>query len=100
MEASYWHACDAILRIINSSLEAWIGADQAAAPTELLAHARTALVSAVRVKVEAARADFEKRKKSDRDRALEEATPKTSTIIRSFLRSSTTTSGKGRALPA
>lgn len=70
-EARYWHACDLILDAFTSSLEEWLGADDAKAPRVVLEEAASALEAAVVVRLEAARSRFADRKKADREAALE-----------------------------
>lgn len=65
-EARYWHACDAILRHMNSSLEDWLGAD-AEAPRQIVAEAAAASQAAVKLRVETARAWFGGLKKAERE---------------------------------
>jgi hypothetical protein len=72
-EGRFWHAAQLILVRSQSSLEEWLGAHQAKAPKELLKHAQEALVEAAKVRVERAQAGFLKRKKKERDEALESA---------------------------
>jgi hypothetical protein len=72
-EGRYWHAAQLILNDMNSSLEEWLGADNAKAPKEVLAHAEQAIGEAARVLVAHARVSFLKRKKADREAALSEA---------------------------
>lgn len=68
-EARYWHACDTILNALASSLEEWLGADDAKAPRQLLDEAAQALEAAVLLRLESARKRFEERKKPDREAA-------------------------------
>jgi len=72
-EARYWHACDTILHQMGSSLEQWLGASDAAAPRQLLDEAVKALESAVKLRVQAAREQFEALKKAERERLAAEA---------------------------
>lgn len=72
-EARYWHACDTILQQMESSLEQWLGAADAAAPRHLLDEASKALEAAVELRVKAAKAKFEELKKADRERLATEA---------------------------
>jgi hypothetical protein len=69
-ESQYWHAAQLILDFMESSLEKWLGADQARAPKKLLAHASQALIDAVLVRVERAKVQFLKRKKKEREEAI------------------------------
>lgn len=68
-EARYWHACDTILNALASSLEEWLGADDAKAPRALLDEASQALEAAVTLRLESARKRFGERKKPDREAA-------------------------------
>lgn len=72
-EARYWHASHTILRHMNSSLEDWLGAADAAAPRQLLDEAAAAVEAAVRLRVEAARDWFAALKRAERDRLTEES---------------------------
>lgn len=72
-EARYWHACDTILLHMGSSLEQWLGAADATAPRHLLDEAAKALDAAVKLRVEAAKEQFEALKKAERDRLMTEA---------------------------
>lgn len=67
-EARYWHACDTILRHLESSLEDWIGAADAAAPRQLLAEAEAAQTAAVKLRVEQHRTAFQELRKAERER--------------------------------
>ena len=67
-EARYWHACDTILDQMGSSLEQWLGATDAKAPRDLLDQAAEALQDAVKLRVDAAREQFEALKKAERER--------------------------------
>ncbi len=69
-EGRYWHAAQLILNLMGSSLEEWLGADQAKAPKEILAHAKQALIDAALVRVEQAKTQFLERKKKEREDAL------------------------------
>ena len=71
-EARYWHACDAILRHLESSLEDWIGAD-AEAPRQIVAEAAAANDAAVKLRAESAKTWFEGLKKSEREGLLQAA---------------------------
>ncbi|MGY8665382.1 hypothetical protein Q3C01_23865 [Bradyrhizobium sp. UFLA05-109] len=72
-EARYWHACDTILDQMGSSLEQWLGAADAAAPRQLLDEAAKALEAAVKLRVLAAKEQFEALKKAERERLAAEA---------------------------
>ena len=70
-ESRFWYAAQLILNCLDSSLEEWLGANQAKAPKELLAHAHKALIDAARVRVEQTKEQFMARKKKERDDAIE-----------------------------
>ena len=72
-EARYWHASDTILHEMGSSLEQWLGAADAKAPRQLLDEAAKALAAAVKLRVEAAREQFEALKRAERERLTAEA---------------------------
>ncbi|MEQ1716632.1 MAG: hypothetical protein ABL907_11705 [Hyphomicrobium sp.] len=72
-EARYWHACDTILHQMGASLEQWIGAADAKAPRQLLDEAAKALDAAVKLRVKAAKEQFEALKKVERERLATEA---------------------------
>jgi hypothetical protein len=72
-EARYWHACDTILRQMDSSLEHWLGAADAKAPRQLLDEAAKALKAAVKLRIEAATEEFAALKKAERKRLTMEA---------------------------
>jgi hypothetical protein len=63
---------------MDSSLEEWLGADQAKVSKELLAHAQKALIDAALVRIERAKEQFLNRKTKERDEALEAARNKES----------------------
>ena len=69
-EGRYWHACQLILYKLESSLDDWIGANEAEAPLKLLEHTRQALADAAIVRTERAREEFGKRKKGEREQAI------------------------------
>lgn len=75
-EGRYWHAAQIILNILNSSLEEWLGADQARAPSEVVRHAADALVQAARGRVDQAKEHFEKRPKKERLNAIDDSKTK------------------------
>jgi hypothetical protein len=77
-EGRYWHAAQLILDRMDSSLEEWLGADQAKVSKELLAHAQKALIDAALVRIERAKEQFLNRKRKERDEALEAARNKES----------------------
>jgi len=66
-ESRYWYACDTILRWRESTLEEWLGAQDAAAPVLLLEEASEALKAAVVLRVENAKAEFDALKKAERE---------------------------------
>lgn len=72
-EARYWHACNVILAQIGLSLEEWLGANDAAAPRQVLEEAAQALKAAVQVRVSDCASRFEDLKKADRERLSQEA---------------------------
>jgi hypothetical protein len=69
-EGRYWHAAQLILGRMELSLEEWLGALQAKAPKELLAHAAQALVDAALVRIDRAKVHFLKRGKKEREEAI------------------------------
>jgi hypothetical protein len=71
-ESRYWHACDTILHYMGSSLEKWLGAEDAKAPRQLLEEAAKALEAAVKLRVEAAKEQFSALKKAERERLATE----------------------------
>lgn len=75
-EGQYWHAAQVILDVLKSSLEEWLGADQARAPRELVDTAAAAAVQAARGRVDQAKEHFEKREIKDRKKAIEESRTK------------------------
>jgi hypothetical protein len=70
-EGRYWQAADIIAAELNSNLEEWIGADEAKAPKELISAAADATREAARQRLQQARDHFLKRKKKDREDAIE-----------------------------
>ncbi|MFN3461156.1 MAG: hypothetical protein ACK4ZN_09115, partial [Oceanibaculum sp.] len=72
-EARYWHACDIILNQMESSLEEWLGAADAKAPRQLLKEAAMAVDAAVKLRVAAAKEQFEAQKKSAREHLTAQA---------------------------
>jgi hypothetical protein len=58
---------------MGSSLEQWLGAADAAAPRQLLDEATEALKAAVKLRVQAAREQFEEMKTAERKRLAAEA---------------------------
>ena len=70
-EGKYWHASQIILDTFNSSLEEWLGADQARAPKERVAEVEKALVQAAVRRVEQSREHFEHRfTKKEREKVI------------------------------
>lgn len=72
-ETRYWHACDTILQHLESTLDDWLGAADAKAPRQLLVEASNALEAAVKHRIEAAKRQFEERKKPEKERLIAEA---------------------------
>lgn len=66
-EGRYWHTAEIILEIKGSSLEEWLGTNQAKAPQELLADYLHALKEATKIRIETAQEYFEKLDKKKRD---------------------------------
>lgn len=75
-EAQFWYSVYLILQGMNLSLDEWLGASQAKAPSIIISHAIEARQAAVVVRVERHKEKFLERKKSDRDAALAEAAKK------------------------
>jgi hypothetical protein len=69
-EGRYWQAADIITAMLKSSLDEWIGADQARAPKELLKAAEDATCQAAAKRVERAKEHFQARPKKEREAAL------------------------------
>jgi hypothetical protein len=72
-EGRYWHTAEIILEASDSSIEAWIGADKAKAPKELLAEYNHAMEAAAKIRVETAAEAFNARPKKERAEAHEKA---------------------------
>ena len=87
-EARYWHACDTILRQINSSLEQWLGATDAKAPRQLLDEAAKALKAAVAFRVKAAKENFKTFTKTRREQLASKAEMQEPQHCTSFFRGS------------
>jgi hypothetical protein len=68
-EGRYWHTAEIILEASDSSIEAWIGADKAKAPKELLSEYNHAIQEAAKVRVQTAAEAFNARPKRDREAA-------------------------------
>lgn len=75
-ESRYWHAAQIILDILSSSLEEWLGADMARAPKEVVNEAEVAAVHAAKERVDQAEEHFKKRRKKDRDSAINDSMTK------------------------
>jgi len=69
-EGRYWQAADIIAAMLKSSLDEWIGADQARAPKALLKAAEDAMCQAAVKRVEQANEHFQARPKKERESAL------------------------------
>ncbi|HSD37756.1 MAG TPA: hypothetical protein VLC92_09615 [Rhodocyclaceae bacterium] len=85
-EARYWHACQQILDIMDSSLDEWLGADKAKAPKDILDHAQKAVAAAVTVRIETAKITFLARKKKEQADALAEASGKSAYHYRNLFK--------------
>ncbi len=70
-EGRYWQAAEIIAGMLDSSLEEWIGADQARAPKELVSAAAEATLEAAKKRVEQSREHFLARPKKERENVLE-----------------------------
>jgi len=70
-EGRYWQAAEIIAGMLKSSLEEWIGADEAQAPKELVRAAAEATLEAAKKRVEQAREHFLARPKKERESALQ-----------------------------
>ena len=69
-EAEYWYTVDIILGDMGSSLEQWLGTDDAAAPQAIVANAALAKRKSVEIRVNRARESFDKKSKSEKKKAL------------------------------
>lgn len=69
-EAEYWYTVDIILGYMGSSLEQWLGADDAAAPQAIVFNAALAKQNSVEIRVNRARESFEKKSKSERKKVI------------------------------
>jgi hypothetical protein len=85
-EARYWHAAQVILNMMDSSLENWLGASNARAPTQLLEHAAQARVAAVEVRVQQAKEQFAGLSRKVREEALATAESKNHYDYRNLFR--------------
>ena len=72
-ERQYWYAAQLILKMSESSLDKWLGADQAKAPKTIIRQAREATMEAVRQRIEYSTRDFKEQKKSVREQVFAEA---------------------------
>lgn len=72
-EAQFWHAAQIILGERDATLEDWLGASESEAPKAMLKHVREATIQAVRIRIERAKENFEKRGKRDRELALSDS---------------------------
>ena len=68
-EGRYWHTAEIILEASDSSIEAWLGADKAKAPKELLAEYTHATEQAAKVRVQTAADAFGARPRKEREEA-------------------------------
>jgi hypothetical protein len=68
-EGRYWHTAEIILELCDHSIEAWLGADKAKAPKELLAEYNHAIDEAAKIRMETAGEAFAARPKKDREEA-------------------------------
>jgi hypothetical protein len=84
-EGRYWHTVEIILETIDSSIEAWLGADKAKAPKELLVEYAHAIEEAAKIRVQTAAEAFAALPKKEREEALSRAAAlDTWTVRRSF----------------
>ncbi|MBN8973584.1 MAG: hypothetical protein J0H51_16415 [Rhizobiales bacterium] len=66
-EGRFWHTAAIILSIHDQTIEMWLGADQAQAPSELIANYTHAIEEAAKIRVEKAAERFADLKKSERE---------------------------------
>ena len=85
-ERQYWYAAQLILEMAESSLDEWLGADQAKAPKKIIRQAREVTRKAVRLRIEYATRDFNEQKKSVREQALAAAESKSAFHSRDWFR--------------
>lgn len=85
-EARYWHAAQVILSMMESTLENWLGAANAKAPTQLLEHAAQARAAAVGIRVQQAKEQFAALSKKVREEALAGAESKNHYDYRNLFR--------------
>ena len=78
-ERQYWYAAQLVLTMSESSLDEWLGADQAKAPKQIVEQAREATKASVRLRIEYAARDFKEQNKSEREQALTTAKSKSAT---------------------
>ncbi|MEM7068329.1 MAG: hypothetical protein AAF478_05535 [Pseudomonadota bacterium] len=72
-EAEFWYATDVILQDMGSTLEEWLGSDDASLPKEILTNARQAKTQSVILRVERTQEEFQKQKKSVRELAIQKS---------------------------
>jgi hypothetical protein len=72
-EGRFWHTAEIILEASGSTIDSWLGANQAKAPKQLLAEYIHAISESAKIKVETARERFNARKKKEREIALTKA---------------------------
>lgn len=77
-EAKYWHAAQIILDLLRSSLDEWLGADQARTPKERAEHAKKAAQQAAIERVRQAKEHFGQKPKNERETAIAESKTKAS----------------------
>lgn len=75
-ERQYWHAAQLILKMSGTSLDEWLGADQAKSPKAIIKHAEEATLAAVRTQIQYAAENFRKQKKTVREEKLAKARDK------------------------
>jgi hypothetical protein len=68
-EGRFWHTAEIILEASDSTIETWLGADQAKAPKELLSEYTHALEESAKVKVQTAAEEFSARSSKMREEA-------------------------------
>lgn len=72
-EGRFWHTAEIILQAMDSTVESWLGANQAKAPKALIAEYNLAVGQAAMVKVETAAEAFKNQSKQYRHEAQERA---------------------------
>ncbi len=75
-EARYWYAAQLILSDMDLTLDAWLGADQAESPKQIIQQAKQAMINAALVRVDTYRTKFLNRKKRDKEIAIKESKSK------------------------